>query len=68
MSTQSKKLENKIDARNARLSNGILLEVFMQRRKRCLDSGYSLIAASDQAHEAVDEVQVRNEPLKSQPR
>lgn len=53
------KLEDKNDARKARLSNASLLEVFMRHRQFCLNNGYSLVAASDAAHEAVDEVQRR---------
>lgn len=58
----SKLIEEKNDARKARLSDGALLEVFMRRRKQCLANGYSLLAASNEAHEAVDEVQKRNAP------
>ena len=55
-------IEVKNDARKARLSDPVLLEVFMRRRKFYLDSGYSLVSASVAAHEAVDEVQKRNAP------
>ena len=58
--SKSRQIESRNDARKARLSDATLLDVFMRRRKICLDSGYSLVAASDEAHEAVDEVQRRN--------
>ena len=58
--SKARQIENRNDARKARLSDAVLLDVFMRRRKICLDSGYSLVAASDEAHEAVDEVQRRS--------
>ena len=58
--SKAREVENRNDARKARLSDAALLDVFMRRRKMCLDSGYSLVAASNEAHEAVDEVQRRN--------
>ena len=58
--SKARQIESRNDARKARLSDAVLLDVFMRRRKICLDSGYSLVAASDEAHEAVDEVQRRS--------
>jgi hypothetical protein len=54
----------KVDTRKARLSDPKLLEIFLRRRKSCLENGFSLIAASNEAHEAVDEVLKRLAPPK----
>lgn len=56
-------VEVKNDARKARLSDPVLLEVFMRRRKYYLENGYSLVSASVAAHEAVDEVLKQNAPV-----
>jgi hypothetical protein len=63
----TKQLKDKKDYRKARLTDAGLLEVFMRRRKFCLNTGYSLVEASEEAHQAVDEVQRRNAPPPAEP-
>ena len=42
------------EARKTRLSDSILLDVFMKTRKEALAKGCSIIESNEHAHEAVD--------------